>query len=111
MADGPIVMSVGSVSVTLKRKGGNYDATTSIQIEDVSDYAVPDAIVLGEWKHPNGATETVSLVTDSSGSASNKLRRVQAQSGESFSFTVTNVVRGEEDAFDNVERTGIAVVP
>ena len=108
----PIVMSVDSVPVTLKRKGGNYDVTTSIQIVDEAGNAVPDATVEGSWTLPDSSIETVSLATDSSGSASHKLRRVQAQSGESFSFTVTDVLRGE-DTFDDVGPglTGTAVVP
>jgi hypothetical protein len=77
---------------------------------DETGNAVPDATVEGSWTLPDSPAVTVSLATDSSGSASHKLRRVQAESGGTFIFTVSEVLRNGY-TFVGGEAIGTAVVP
>jgi len=106
----PTVLQADEVSLSLKRKGRSYDVTAQVSVIDDSGSLAAGAEVSGNWTLADSTTQLVSGTTGANGSLSLKLTKVTAQSGDVFSFTVTNIERGG-DSFNGVMTSGSVTVP
>ncbi|RTR37896.1 DNRLRE domain-containing protein [Shewanella canadensis] len=106
----PTELQADDVSLSLKRKGRSYDITAQVSVIDDSGSPAANAEVSGNWTLVNGTPQMVSGTTGANGSVSLKLSKVAAQSGDVFSFTVTNIERGG-DSFDGEMTSGSVIVP
>jgi len=106
----PAVLQADDVSLSLKKKGRNYDITAQVSVIDDSGSVASGAKVSGNWALADGSTSMVSGTTGANGSVSLKLSKVAAQSGDVFTFTVINIERAG-DSFNDVMTSGSVTVP
>ena len=86
-----MLIHIGSIQVTIKKKGPRSEATAEVIILNDLGLPVEAAAVSGEWALPDGSIINVSGTTNSSGVASLFIDKVPASSGDIFTFTATDV--------------------
>ena len=93
------MIHIASVKVTLKKKGKLTDALAAITVADASGKPVGGTTVTGKWTLPDGSTKTVWETTNGKGVAGSSTGRVDANSGLTFTFEVTNLSK-EKATYD-----------
>ncbi|NQT84096.1 hypothetical protein HQ563_13805, partial [bacterium] len=99
---------VKSIAMALESAGKNWKAVATVLIHDQSSTAQSGAVVFGDWYLNGKSIQTgASGTTDGSGYAVLTSPPRKAKSGETFTFTVTDVVLTGfvYDPSDNVETT------
>jgi len=105
---------VASITISLRHKGPNWEATAVVIIVDENGRPVKEATVTGDWDlngvvFNDGATGT----TNRRGGARIVSGKIQAGSGDVFTFTVTSVSHPDYTYVPaaNVETSDWAAVP
>lgn len=104
---------VSSLAVTVANQGKNWRGVASLMIMNTNSSAVPNATVSGQWRYNGSLQGTFSGVTDGNGAVSISSQNVKANSGDSFTFNVTNV-QASGATYNpslNVSSSGSALVP
>jgi subtilisin family serine protease len=86
-------LHVGAIDMSTSRKGKNTKAQASVTVLDGANGAVAGALVQGDWTHNGAFLGAGEATTDASGVAAFESRSVRASSGDTFTFTVTGVVK------------------
>lgn len=107
------VIHVGSIEVTVKKKGSFYDARAKVIIVNASGTPVADVTVSGKWTLPDGSTMNILGTTNGKGQARSSTGRVEASSGHTFTFEVTDVYKdgATYDPSANAASSQSATVP
>lgn len=110
-ATGPTTIGVQSVSITLTRKGQNWDGRATVILVDETGTPLEQATVTGNWD-VNGTNikSGVSGTTNGQGQARINSGKVNANSGELFTFTITDVSKAGF-TWDGIQKSGSAQVP
>jgi hypothetical protein len=104
---------VSSLAVTVTNQGKNWRGVASLMIMNTNSSAVPNATVSGQWRYNGSLQGTFSGVTGGNGAVSISSQNVKANSGDSFTFNVTNV-QASGATYNpslNVSSSGSALVP
>jgi hypothetical protein len=106
-------MYVQSVNVTLARKGRSWEGKATVIVTDDTGTLMPEATVTGDWDL-NGTSfnSGASRTTNGRGQARINSGKVTANSGDVFTFTVTDLSRAGFTWDNSVgEQSGTATVP
>ena len=106
-----MLIHIESIQVTIKKKGALYEATAEVIILNDQGLPVGVAAVSGQWTLPDGSTRDVSGTTNRNGVASFSTGRVQGSSGESFTFTATDVSKDGATYDPAPPTSGSATIP
>jgi serine protease len=82
---------VAAITMTLSRNKSNYQAIANVTIVDENNIPVSGVTVSGTWTFKGASLNTTSAVTGSSGSANLASKRVKANSGDSFTVSITGL--------------------
>ena len=115
--DGPI-MHISDISMSLRKKGSNYQAIANVTVVDGSGSVVNGATVTGEWvlyTPPLTVTPLNSTSDDTNRKGKAKLSSssVKATSGDYFIVTITGVVKDgySYNLTNNIESDDGIIVP
>ncbi len=106
-------MYVQSVSVTLSRKGQNWEGKATVIVTDETGTFVQEATVTGDWDlilNGNNFNFGASGTTNGRGQARINSGKVTAIAGDVFTFTVTDVSKPGFIWADSVTQSGTATV-
>ena len=88
-----INMYVSDISISLVKKGVNYQAIAYVTIKDDSDSIVKEANVTGDWTFNSGHLNTVTNITTAEGIVRLDSNKIKASSGDIFTITITSVAK------------------
>jgi serine protease len=115
--DGPI-MHISDISMSLRKKGSNYQAIANVTVVDGSGSVVNGATITGEWvlyTPPLTVTPLNSTSDDTNRKGKAKLSSssVKATSGDYFIVTITGVVKDgySYNLTNNIESDDGIIVP
>lgn len=106
-------LHVSSITLTLFRKQSSYQARATVKIVDQGDAAASKAAVTGDWSFNGTKISTASKTTSSNGAVRLDSPSREASSGDTFTFTVTDVTKSGTayDSASNVETSDSISVP
>ncbi len=104
---------VSAITISLSRKGPNYEAVALVNVTDINGDPVSGAAVTGNWKFNNASLNNATGTTDANGTAVLKSNKYRAQSGDTFTVEITGISNPgyAYDADSNVETTDFIIVP
>lgn len=108
-----LVLSISNITVSLAKKGPNYQASASVTVRDGSGNIVKEAQVAGTWTYNGNSLNTASSLTREDGTARLDSKKVKANPGDTFTITVTGVSKAgyTYDPAQNTETSDSIVIP
>jgi hypothetical protein len=104
------VAYVSGVSIEIRRMGRNYKTCAYVVVEDEYGIEVKEASIIGEWTL-NGTTLNASFgATNGAGEAKLDSDKVKAESGDTFTLKVTEIIK-DGYTFDPSGNTYSLAVP
>jgi serine protease len=109
---GPAIY-VSNITIELQKKGPNYQARAYVTIVGESGPIIKEATVTGDWTLNGSYLNTASNDTRGRGSAVLDSNKLKAQSGDSFTITVTDVAKDgyTYDPDSNIKTSDSVTVP
>jgi len=104
-------MHVASIEMSLTKKGKNWTAEARVTVLDSNNSPVGGATVSGDWTLDGKPLSSTSALTDGSGVAVLKSKRVKAKSGQTFTVTIASVVKAGYEFDPSGESQGEISVP
>lgn len=89
---GPM-MHVSMITIQLRQKGRNTEATAFVTVTDDTGSIVKDANVTGRWTYNGDPLNTTATITGDNGIAVLQSSKVKARSGARFAIEITGVVK------------------
>jgi len=107
-------LNVQAINVAVNPENGRrYRGTATVTVESSDSSAFTNATVVGTWDIPNSSPVSASGSTDGSGMATITSPKVKSNSGELFTFTVTDIQHATlpYNPGDDVVSSGAGLAP
>jgi len=106
-------LHVSMITMLLKQKGPNVEASANVEISDEAGIIVKEASVTGIWTYNGNPINTATTITRGGGTAVLYSDKINAKSGAAFAIEIIGVVKDgySYDPASNTLSQGTLIVP